>query len=124
VALDHDTELHFELQRREQDGVVIVAVRGAVDLNNAAALEQVLQGALAAGKPVVVDTCDVDMIDSTGLRVLLDGRSGQSRRGLPFAIACDPDGTVSRLLSVAGAGRFLRHFPTVEEAVRTLRGER
>ena len=114
----------FEVERREVDGVIVVRVRGAIDLNNAASLDQVLQDATTAGKPVVVDVCGVDVIDSTGLRVLLDGRSGQSRRGLAFALACTAHGSVSRLLSVAGAGRFLRHFPTVDEAVTTLRGER
>ena len=124
MALDQGSDVDFELQRREDDGVIVVSVRGSIDINNAAALDQVLQGAIAAGRPVVVDVCGVDVIDSTGLRVLLDGRSGQSRRGLGFALACDAGGSVSRLLSVAGAGRFLRHFATVDEAVTALRDER
>jgi anti-anti-sigma factor len=124
VALDQDIDVEFELSRREDAGVIVVSARGAIDLNNASALEQVLQGALAAGKPVVVDTCGVEVIDSTGLRVLLDARSGLSRRGLGFALACDANGSVARLLSVAGAGRFLREFPSVAEAVAALRGER
>ena len=124
VALEQDTDMDFELQRREADGVIVVPVRRAIDLNNRAALEQGLAGAISAGKPLVVDVCGVDVIDSTGLRVLLDGRSGQSRSGLPFAIACGADGSVARLMSVAGAGRFLRTFATVDEAVATLRGER
>ena len=119
-----DTGLDLELRRHEDDGVVVVTVRGAIDLTSAAALEHVLRGALAADMPVVVDACGVEVIDSTGLRVLLDGRSGQSRRGLGFARACDASDSVSRMLGVAGAERFLRIFPTVDEAVRTLRAER
>ena len=116
--------MDFELQRREQDGVIVIKVRGAIDLSSSGALATVLSGALEARKPVVVDACGVDFIDSTGLRVLLDGRSAQSRSLLEFALACEADGSVARMLKVAGAGRFLQVHPSVDAAVAALRPAR
>jgi len=124
VLFGQDAEMELELSRREERGVVVVTVRGSIDLDSSSSLESALDAARADGKPVVVDAHGVEVLDSTGLRVLLDGRSGQSRRGLGFALACEPDGSVSRLLAVAGAGRFLRNFPTVAAALTALRGER
>ncbi len=116
--------MELELKRHEVDGVVVVTVRGAIDLTSGVALENVLRGALAARAPVVVDVCGVEVIDSTGLRVLLDARSAQSRRSLEFALSCDPAGNVARMLTVAGAGRFLRIYETTDDAVSALRPKR
>ncbi len=120
MAFGSDTSMDLELKRHEVRGVIVVAVKGSIDLTSGAALEQVLLGALTAHKPVIVDVCGVDMIDSTGLRVLLDARSAQSRRGLEFALACVTDGSVARMLTVAGAGRFLRMFATTDEGIDAL----
>jgi anti-anti-sigma factor len=123
-GFDTHTDMDLELTRHEIDGVAVVTVRGALDLTSGTALENVLRGALAARVPVIVDVCGVQVIDSTGLRVLLDARSAQSRRSLEFALSCDPDGNVARMLGVAGAARFLRIFETTDEAVEALRPRR
>lgn len=115
--------MEFELSQREERGVVVVTVRGSIDLDTSPSLESTLDSAHDGGKPVVVDASHVEVLDSTGLRVLLDARSGQRRRGSSFALVRAPDGQVAKMLAVAGAQRFLRTFDTVDEAITTLRAE-
>lgn len=113
----------LELRADEVRGVRVVTVRGSIDLDSASSLEAALDDAGEGGGPVVADARGVDVLDSTGLRILLDARSGHRRRGTSFALVREPSGQVAKMLAVAGAERFLRTFDTVDEAVDMLLAE-
>ncbi len=110
------------LEQREVRGVTVVTVRGSVDLDTAPDLEAALREAGAPERPVIADARGVDVLDSTGLRTLLDARSAQRRNGTSFALVRDPSGHVAKMLAIAGAGRFLPAYDTVDEAVDALAG--
>ena len=110
----------LRLEQRDVRGVVVVTVRGSIDLDTAPDLDAALKEAGRSERPVVADARGVDVLDSTGLRILLDARSAQRRNGTSFALVRDPSGQVARMLAVAGAGRFLPAYDTVDDAVDAL----
>jgi anti-sigma B factor antagonist len=58
--------------RTAPSGVAQVDVRGELDLDGTTALRERLRPLRDAGTPTRVDLSEVTLIDSTGLRVLLD----------------------------------------------------
>ncbi len=120
VQSEPDADMALALDQRDLRGVTVVTVRGSVDLDTATDLERALGEAAKGGRPVVADARGVDVLDSTGLRILLDARSAQRRNGTSFALVRDPSGQVARMLAIAGAGRFLAAYDSVDEAIDAL----
>ena len=65
-----DPEL-FGAEIRREDGEVVVAVRGEIDIVTAPALWDVIVEVIADTNRLVVDLSETDFIDSTGLGVLV-----------------------------------------------------
>ena len=120
VQSEPDMDMGLTLRQHDVRGVTVVAIRGSVDLDTAPDLDAALKEAGRSERPVVADARGVDVLDSTGLRILLDARSAQRRSGTSFGLVRDPSGQVARMLAVAGAGRFLPAYDTVDEAVDAL----
>ncbi len=78
------------------DGVVIVA-RGELDILGAPRLAEVMPR--EGTTPVRIDLADVEFMDSTGLRALLEARTAAAAAGRPFALA-RPSAAVSRVLEL------------------------
>ncbi|MBI5085920.1 MAG: STAS domain-containing protein [Acidobacteria bacterium] len=75
--------MSFEIQRREQDGVVILAPDGRLALGEALeAFRASMEGLLAEGATrVVLDFRRVDYIDSSGLGCLVVSHTRMARAG-------------------------------------------
>jgi anti-sigma B factor antagonist len=60
--------MKFELEERERDGIVILAVKGRLTIAESGPLRDSIMGLLAAGKSkIVLDLKHTEYIDSTGL---------------------------------------------------------
>jgi anti-sigma B factor antagonist len=62
------------IETRPADDVVIVVLRGEIDLASAGALERALHAAEAGQDRLVVDLGGLSFIDSTGIHVLLEAQ--------------------------------------------------
>ncbi len=112
--------LSFDVQAADVSGAPGVAIQGEVDLSRVQALEQALDDAIRASEGAfVIDLCDLEFLDSSGLSVLLRARAllGREERGL--AVICPP-GPVRRLFDVSGAAELLFLYDTREEAAAAL----
>jgi anti-sigma B factor antagonist len=112
----------FRARPRESGRAVIVEMRGELDLASAGKARAELELAAERGfDPVVADLKRVDMLDSTGLGVLIEAAKRELEEGGPaFAILC-PGGLHARgALSVSGVLDRLRIFEDEEELTRFL----
>src|SRR5215210_2877499 len=96
----------FSIATRRDRGVLVLAVRGEVDMVNAPALAPDFEAAVAAGGPVVVDLCGTSFMDSTALYALLVLRTRLEEAGRRLAVARWPDGAVGMLFRVSGTDRL------------------
>lgn len=91
----------------------VVALRGELDLANAATAESALQEALASGQSqVLVDLSQLEFIDSTGIALLVSmlGHNGDGER---LRFIPSRSAAVTRVLDLTGLGDRL---PLAEQA--------
>ena len=105
------------------DGVCVVTPAGEIDLASAPRLKSSLVGLLDQGYArFVVDLSEVRYLDSTGLGVLIAfSRRLTEDRHIVLAHAPDP---VLGLLELTGLDARFQTFPTVEDALGQVRGDR
>jgi anti-sigma B factor antagonist len=97
------TDLSFEV--REEGGSARLILRGELDTASVPTANKALEDLLDAGRGrVIVDLRELDFMDSTGVKFLLDGRDSARGRGVTIAIAYD-EGMVERVLTVSGVTR-------------------
>jgi anti-anti-sigma factor len=105
TRLDVPDELSIT-QSRDADGALRVRLDGELD---AAAMERLaasLAEASTPGEEIVLDLEELDFIDSSGLRVLLNAQADAARDGWNLWIA-NPQPPVIRLFEIT---RTLNHF--------------
>lgn len=107
-----------DLSTRGYAGYTVVALRGELDLVDAAAVAAELT-AVAAREPgiVVVDLTGLEFIDSCGVAALAHGRR-QTRRAGGDLILAAPRPNVTRVLAILRLPEALSVYATVEEAAR------
>jgi anti-sigma B factor antagonist len=99
-------------------GTVVIGVRGDLDVDSAPDLKRQLFSALDAGfDHVVLEMSGCELLDSTGLGVLVAGL--KRARGREVAIAA-PSLELRRVLEVVGLDRVLPLYQTRGEALRAL----
>jgi anti-sigma B factor antagonist len=101
-AVVDDLPSAFEIVDYDYGDAPGVTVRGELDIAAVARLELALDAAIreSAGA-LVLDMCDLESLDSSGLRVVLRARASLARNERHLAIVCPP-GPVRRLIEVAG----------------------
>jgi anti-anti-sigma factor len=107
-----------DLSTRECDGYVIVALRGELDVLDAAGAAGALAAVTAREPRVIVDLAGLDFIDASGLAALVRARKHARRAGGDLLLAAPQ----RRVLGVLAVTRVLDLFsvhPSVEEAVRS-----
>ena len=97
-----------------------VAIHGEVDLSAATALVEALDAAIrdSAGA-FVIDLCDCEFFDSSGLSALMRARAMLGRENRALAVVCPP-GPVRRLFEVTGVAEVLYLYDSREEAAAAL----
>ena len=84
----------------EENDLVIVALKGEMDLEFGIDMRDVLLGAVGDARGVVVDLSEVSMIDSSGIASLLEAFQSARKRGKDFVLAAVDD-SVLRVLKLA-----------------------
>jgi anti-sigma B factor antagonist len=109
-----------DLSTRSCDGHAVVALRGELDLADAAAVAAALT-ALAAREPgIIVDLAGLEFIDCCGLGVLMCVMK-RSRKGGGELYLAAPQQRVRTVLSLAGLIDVFSIYPGVDQAVRAAR---
>lgn len=106
---------NFDVDVRDGDQAVIIAVTGELDLASSPALEEELERGSAAGAElVIVDLRQLEFMDSTGLSVLVRAHQRMTDAGKRFAVVQGPQ-QVQRLLSLTGVADRLTLVDAPEE---------
>lgn len=103
--------------RQLEDGTTVVEIAGEIHLASAPRLQEALVRLDRDGRhALVLDLRAVELIDSTGLSVLLNALRRVTRRGGSMALVC-ANPTVLRLFEITGLDRTFAIRPTLEEAL-------
>ncbi len=98
----------MRVQRRDERGWCILAVRGVIDVASAPALRQTLQEVQFGGDArVLVDLREVELIDSFGLGVLVGARKRAASHGGELAVVVTND-RVRHVFEVTGLDTSLQ----------------
>jgi anti-sigma B factor antagonist len=106
---------HLQIEVRHERERVVLELHGELDLLGAPLLEQEIDR-LSASSPstIVLDTQDLQFIDSAGLRVILAADEAARARGGELAMTPGPQ-QVRRLLEIAGVSKRLRIIASADE---------
>ena len=105
----------IDLSSRVSPGYVVVALRGELDVSDAAGIERALAGAAAPGSRVIVDLAELTFIDCR-CRYALASAWKQAREAGGDLLLAAPPGLVLRILSLSGLIDLLPVFASVAEA--------
>jgi anti-sigma B factor antagonist len=94
---------------------IVVALRGELDVCDAAPLMRALSAAAAPGPPVIVDLAGLTLSDRSGLGALVYARKRALQAG-GYLLLASPERPVLRLLSLTGLIGWLPVFASVEVA--------
>jgi anti-sigma B factor antagonist len=104
-----------DLSTRESDGQVVVALRGWLDMAEAASVAAALAAVAASEPQIIVDLAALEFIDSSGVAALVRGRNLARHAGGELLLAA-PQQQVLRVFTLT---RLIDAFPlhaTVDEA--------
>jgi anti-anti-sigma factor len=89
-----------------------------MDVSRARRVGSAINEVLGTGpQRLVVDLCDVEFVDSSGLAVLLHARRRTLRQGVELRVVCDVPSTL-RVLSITQLDRVIDLHPSYEDALR------
>ena len=98
-------------ERDDPDGTLWLRLAGELDLATRPQLDERLELAAASRRRVVLDVRNLEFMDSSGLRLLLEAHDHASQDGWSFAITRPTEGGVLRLFEITG---MLDVLPLVE----------
>ena len=104
-------------------GVVVLVLAGEHDVSTRHRVREVIDDALAARLPVVVDLRDADFVDSVIAATLLEARKKAKREniGLGFVLADAHENAVRRMFELSRLTSVFAIYPSVEAAVAAVR---
>ena len=115
-----DIPREFAIADAAVGGAPGVAVRGEVDVSSVPALVDALDAAIRTSEGAfVIDLCDVEFLDSSGLSALMRARALLGRDERQLAVVCPP-GAVRRLFDLAGVADLLVLYDSRDEASDSL----
>jgi len=97
------------------DGHAVVALRGELDLADAAAVAAALTAVAAREPGIIVDLAGLEFIDSSGVAALARGRRQAWQAGGDLILAA-PQQKVMRVLAITRLADAFCVYATVEEA--------
>ena len=110
-----------DLSTRECDGHVVVALRGELDLADAADVAAALAAAVAREPRIIVDLAGLEFIDCSGVAALARARRHARQAGGDLLLAA-PQQRVLRVVAITRlAGEFSVHASVEEAAGRSRR---
>jgi len=104
-----------DLSTRSCDGRAVVALRGELDLADAAAVAAALTAVAAREPQIIVDLAGLEFIDSSGVAALARGRRQAWQAGGDLVLAA-PQRKVLRVLAITRLNDAFCVYATVDEA--------
>jgi anti-sigma B factor antagonist len=95
---------------------VVVAMRGELDVTDAASAAAALMAVAAGGRQIIIDLKGLEFIDSSGLAALVLARRHARRAGGDLLLAA-PGRQVLRVLTLAGLTGFFAMHACAEERI-------
>ncbi len=112
-----NSSLNITSQPLAEQSVVMLSVAGRLDANTVSQLERALTDAQLSGhRAIVIDLGELTYISSSGLRVLLTGRSNARKRGGEILL-CNLQPAVREILEMVGFSAIFPIFGSCEQAV-------
>jgi anti-anti-sigma factor len=109
----------MELTEAKRGDVVIITVKGKLDVFTSPALEEKLRGLIAAEeKQVVVDLSEVDYISSSGLEAFLVGAKKAREISGQLAL-CGLKDQIRQIFDVTHFSSIFSIYPSQEEAIKS-----
>jgi anti-anti-sigma factor len=115
------TDRLASVTRDEQDGVVVAAVQGEIDVSNAAQLGHELTEVSNQALGLVVDLGQVSYLDSAAIALLYELHVRLERRGQRLVVVAPPAGAPRRVLELTALGTRATVVDELETAVATVR---
>ena len=110
----------MEITQTDQEGVVIIEVKGRLDTLSSSELENHIEKLINENKPkIVLDFSELDFISSSGLRVLL-AAAKQLKTISGKMVLCALRDHVKEVFDVAGFTLLFSLFPSREAAIKIL----
>jgi anti-sigma B factor antagonist len=111
------------LSTREYGGHVVVALRGELDIVDAASVTAVLAAAAARNPGIIIDLAALEYIDCCALGALGRVRAQARQAGGDLLLAA-PRGQVRRILDLTGLIGVFSVHASVDQAVQAAEGSR
>jgi anti-anti-sigma factor len=89
--MTYEPEVEFSIEERRHDGTVVLTLRGDLDLASAEVVGARLEELRAAGQPALLDIDELDFMDSSGLRLVLDAAEASDKTGWGFSLTHGPE---------------------------------
>jgi anti-sigma B factor antagonist len=105
----------MDLSTRESDGQVVVALRGELDVADAASTAAALVAVTARAPEIIVDLAGLEFIDTSGVAALVLARVQARRAGGDLVLAA-PQDQVLRVLAVIYLADVFSVHASVHEA--------
>jgi anti-anti-sigma factor len=103
-----DEAAPFEITTAEQNGRLHLAPSGELDLSTAPELEPLVLDALRAGRHVVLDLRELEFMDSSGVRILIEAHNTAGEgTGRLSVVRPALDTPVGQVIDVSGIGPVL-----------------
>lgn len=101
---------------REQEGVVVIAISGDVDLESSPKVRDVLLDCVGSKRPVLVDMSGVSYIDSSGVASLVEAHQSARKSKSRFALA-DVSQSAMRVLELARLDKVFTIHTSLADAL-------
>lgn len=112
-----------ELERVEDDGVLVVGVTGELDVSNVEELAEATYSLPNTALGLVLDLTGATFIDSTTLGLLFKLHAALRRRGQALRVVCPPGSSARRVLELTGFDRSTPNEGDRESAIAAVRRE-
>jgi anti-sigma B factor antagonist len=89
--MSDEPPVEFSVEERRHADTVVLTVRGELDLASAELVAARLEELRAAGEPTLLDLDELDFMDSSGLRLVLNAAETSDATGWPFSITHGPE---------------------------------
>ena len=111
----------FAVRADSLKGAPSVLLRGELDVDTAPRLTYLLDSEIrATDGPFVIDLCDLDFLDSSGVNVLMRARALLGREDRELVVICPP-GPARRIFEITNLDDLLVLFDSREQAAASVR---
>ena len=107
-------------QIKEDDGALVVALEGDVDLKTSPDARKILLDAIGRNLPMVVDLSGVHYIDSSGVASLIEAFQKARKSGRKFVLAAVSESAL-RVLNLARMDKVFTICPSVADGLAQVR---